>query len=1113
MTLIDEDRRRRALTELGSTLLVEAAAGTGKTSLMAGRVAMLLASGCEPKHIAAITFTELAASELSLRIHVIVEALLAGETPKVLGSALPNGLSVEQTTALAAAAHRLDELTASTIHGFCQEMIRSYAIDTDLDPGSRVIDGPGADAMFESVFSTWLISRLSGEAAADDPIAVLSKDDPLKVVATLKELADLKREHPTARTLPIRLDGRADIDFVQAVDDFARWFSGTPGERKTAEIVGNLQTLASFYSGAFETRSTFEELWRLGHPPRVNAMKARSFDLAPYQCKTAWKEVGGAEMGDRLNAEAEGHFSRIDIAYRTLLGQIAERLVASLSDALDEVLLNYGARKRAAAVLDFDDLILRAHDLVTNHEEVRQALGRRYRHIFVDEFQDTDPIQAAIIFLLAAESRPDCWQDARIRPGSLFLVGDPKQAIYRFRGADIGAYNQARVALAALAPDSIIQVTANFRSREDILKHVNACFEQVLSADNQPGYVPLTHTVDDAEHGLPCAAKITVDLPPDPARDPQRGPSADEQRDMEAEAVANICRRLVGSIEVTRQDGSCSLLKPGDIALLAPTRTDLWRYERALEAERLSVASQAGKTLLRRQETQDVLALLRLLADPFDTLAFGAFMRGPLVGLTDEELLDITEALRATGEEGTEQRGFTILTSLDDVTHPLAKAVLGVLQELRRRAAVTTPMILLSETAERLHLRVLLAARYGNRNARALANLDALIEMSRPYGVAGLRAFVQDLQGDWERQTPRSEGRIDASADAIEIVTIHSSKGLEWPVVIPINTATLLRSPSQFVHRQSDNTLHWVLGGVAPPDLAEARAEEGLSETLERERMWYVACTRARDILIIPHLPSASSRSWSRILDLGHSRLPEFDLAELPEAAVIPAPLVENSQTKERFAIQATAVAASAPALIWRRPSDHDSDRAQAFEVAPSAIDGSVQSVELVGAGRLRGILLHKLMEEFLTGELREDDREVEARAKLLLDQLTGMELTLETTSPDPIEIAATALRTLRSAEIARLRPQLMAEAAVWSGSDETGFVAGRADAVAVDDGRVIVVLDWKSDVSPTTNDRAGYAGQLGEYLAATGALRGALVYMSLGETDWVTNGQELAPG
>jgi ATP-dependent exoDNAse (exonuclease V) beta subunit len=133
-------------------------------------------------------------------------------------------------------------------------------------------------------------------------------------------------------------------------------------------------------------------------------------------------------------------------------------------------------------------LIFLARDLVTNHEDVRQALGRRYRHIFVDEFQDTDPIQAAIIFFLAADSRPARWQDARLRPGALFLVGDPKQAIYRFRGADVEAYNQARAAIEAQAPESAIQVTANFRSREDILTHVNSCFEQVLSTNNnQPG--------------------------------------------------------------------------------------------------------------------------------------------------------------------------------------------------------------------------------------------------------------------------------------------------------------------------------------------------------------------------------------------------------------------------------------------------------------------------------------------------------------------------------------------------------------------------------------------------------------------------------------------------
>ena len=153
MILIDEAQRRRALTSLGENLLVEAAAGTGKTALMAGRVVMLLAAGQPPRSIAAITFTELAASELSVRISRMMESLLAGEIPRELQIALPDGLDDTQRAHLAVAAMTMDELTTSTIHGFCQEAIRSYSIEASLDPGSRVIDAAGADTMFEAVLS------------------------------------------------------------------------------------------------------------------------------------------------------------------------------------------------------------------------------------------------------------------------------------------------------------------------------------------------------------------------------------------------------------------------------------------------------------------------------------------------------------------------------------------------------------------------------------------------------------------------------------------------------------------------------------------------------------------------------------------------------------------------------------------------------------------------------------------------------------------------------------------------------------------------------------------------------------------------------------------------
>lgn len=1088
MTLVDIAQRKRVLTDLATTLLVEAAAGTGKTSLMAGRVAMQLASGADPKHVAAITFTEPAAAELALRIRRTIDALLAGQVPKVLKPVLPDGLSDAQRAALIAASQRLDELTATTIHGFCLTVIRSHAVAAGLDPGTKVMDAVTADAMFDSVFARWLTERLSGAGGtgANDPIAVLSQDDPLNIAERLRRLAILRRQHPTARPLAAPT-GRPDIAFVDAVREFARWHAAGPGDGPTAELVTDLETLAAFYTEALAADPPFAELWRLASPPRVNCMRRYALQLKPYRRKTAWRKAHGDEAGARLNAEAETYFDRADNAYRVLLGHIAQALITSTSATLDGMLERYAAQKRAAAVLDFDDLLHHARALVTGREEVRQALGRRYRHVFVDEFQDTDPIQAEVLFLIGAEARPATWQEAALRPGALFLVGDPKQAIYRFRGADIGVYAEARANIEGRSGGAVVQVTANFRSRRGLITYYNDRFENVLSRSEQPGYVALSHTIEDSDDGLPCITKLTIELPP--------GERADAVRDAEAAAVADVCARLIGALEVTREGGSRLSLRPSDIALLAPTGADLWRYERALEAKRISVASQAGKTLMLRQETQDVLALLRALADSRDTLAFGALLRGPLVGLTDDELLQITAAL----PEGST---FTIWTDPASVAHPLARAVLEKLQDLRLRAPVTTPLLLLSEAIERLHVRVVLAARHRNRSSRALANIDALIEKARAYNVAGLQSFVHDLQRDWEQQTRLPEGRSDASEDSVELVTMHSSKGLEWPVVIPINTATRFRSADEFVHRRSDDTLHWILGETAPPDLAAAREEENRSEARQRERLWYVACTRAQDFLIVPWLASADANSWCRIVDLGHEQLPQIDLALLPEAKPVAPAEVANEQTLERFAAEAERVAAAAPPLAWRRPSDHDPDRSIVAEGAVDPANETGETVVAAGAGRLRGILLHKLMEEFLTGELGEDESPVMERAGELLRQLMAGALATDTL-PEPSELAATALRTLRLPEIAALRPRLLPELAVWSEQDGA-LMAGRADAVAYDGDAADVVLDWKSDIAPSAQDRAQYRSQLQDYMTAIGAPRGAVVYMSLGELAWV---------
>ncbi len=1093
MTLIDQDNRVRAMTDFTSVLLVEAAAGTGKTSLMAGRVAMMLAAAFPPGDIAAITFTDLAAGQLARRIRETVEQLLAGHIPDFIKPVLPAGrLTDSQQAALASAAPRLDELAATTIHGFCQAIIHSHGVQAGLDPGARIVDETVAETLFRGELSAWFSRRLAQGASENDPIVVLAEKIPLKVVDLIHELAKLRREHPEAAPIPPLQSARPDIVFAQAVDDFYRWQTNIDNDNCVRGIAHELRRLSARYERVFDSAPDFEALWRLcdAGPCRLFA---KELQLKTYVDAA---ETFGAHPGESAGEAAIQHYQIVTDAWNELIGHIASALVCILSSSLDLLLESYQRRKRAAAVLDFDDLLLHVRSLVRDHEEVRRAIGRRYKYILVDEFQDTDRVQSELLFSIAAtDDRVERWEERRLRPGSLFLVGDPKQAIYRFRGADIEIYDLCRRLIGAQEGGAAIEVTANFRSQKAIIRHVNSCFETVFGKAGQPKYVELAPTITDCSYPVPCVTRFTIQMATEGRI------YADMFREAEAEKVADICSRLIGNVMIGRADGSYSPLRPGDIALLSPGHTELWRYERALEQRSLAVSSQAGQSLMRRQETQDILALLRVLADSSDTLAFGALMRGPLVGLSDQELLDITAALP---ELDGRPNFFSVRTEPSAIQHPVAKAIVASLQDLRRRAAILTPSLILAETIERLNVRVIMAARHRNRNARALANLDALIERARGYGVAGLGAFVRDLQRDWERRERSPEGRIDAAEHAIEIVTIHKAKGLEWPVVIPINSTTELFRPDQFVHRQSDNTLHWMVGGVAPPDLAAARAEESREDANQRERIWYVACTRARDLLILPHIPQAAKASWFSSIDLRQGELSELDVSKFAASDARQATAVENQQSADAFATERERVNESAPPIVWRRPSDHDRERlADPIDTVVVA-DALAEQTEVVGAGALRGIVLHKLMEEFLTGELEDEERLVASRAEELLVQLLTDPDDTET-PPDPTEMAKCASRALALPEIAEMRPFLLPEVAIWA-SGQGVLVAGRADALAIREGCTEVAIDWKSDINPTSAVRKRYAAQLRDYLQATSAKRGMLVFLSLNEIEWVEN-------
>lgn len=716
-------------------------------------------------------------------------------------------------------------------------------------------------------------------------------------------------------------------------------------------------------------------------------------------------------------------------------------------------------------MLDFDDLLHHARDLLKANEPVRRDLAARYPRILVDEFQDTDPLQAEILWRLAGEGDVALpWQERTIRPGALFLVGDPKQAIYRFRGADVETYLVAKRALAAHDPTAVLDISANFRSQDLILDFINNHFAAVLDeSKGQPGFTALSAVRTHGDEPSVVAFEIALD---DRHRNSNGKLVVDLVRREEAAVVADLVRHIIGAYPVW--DKGVEAFRPArasDIALLAPTGTSLWIYERALETYEIPIATQAGKGFFRRQEVQDLIAVVRAIADRRDTLALGALLRGPLVGLTEEEIADEIQALQQATNKA---RPLYIWTDPALIRHPVLKGTIEILQNLARKARRTTPYQLLVEAVEELQVRPILKARHPRGSERALANIELVLEMARAYAARGIADFARALWERWKEGDAQAEGRPDAAAEAVSIITIHSAKGLEWPIVIPINSTTVLWSDQSFLYRRRDDSVHF-------------------------------------KVFDFPSL-----------LNLNLGALPSFDAARFNGSSSQQTDSVANVQDLATWRREAAAVAASERRILWRQPSRHEepaipADTTDEVFVGARALQERLPAADkekVVRGGRERGLVLHKLIEEVLTGESTEDGAALRTRARELLGQLGLPDAEDPTVGPCSGEMADVLQRALQCPEVVALRSRLLPELHVYAAmlADRTmTLTAGIADAVAIDEiGRIEAVVDWKSDVNPAPAQIDIYRNQVRDYLTATGARLGLIVFLTSGRIERV---------
>ncbi|MGY4407852.1 3'-5' exonuclease [Bradyrhizobium sp. USDA 3315] len=295
--------------------------------------------------------------------------------------------------------------------------------------------------------------------------------------------------------------------------------------------------------------------------------------------------------------------------------------------------------------------------------------------------------------------------------------------------------------------------------------------------------------------------------------------------------------------------------------------------------------------------------------------------------MTEQELLDITGDLPVDGDR---IASLSLRTDPAAIRNPAAREVLTVLADLRRRINGTAPAFVLAEAIERMRIRAIVAARSGDQAARALANVDGFVERARSYDVRGFVQFVRDIDDEWSSGSSSPEGMMEADGQSIEIVTAHTAKGLEWPVVIPINRSSMPRRVEAFVHRRRDESLHWALGQIVPPGLGDALRTEEAEKRDENVRLLYVACTRAMELLVIPNFTWSNDASWAKLLDFKLDTVPELDVGRLPRTPLAAHTPVANLQSAAIFREERARIDGSAPRPLdqaQRRRSRRDRRR------------------------------------------------------------------------------------------------------------------------------------------------------------------------------------------
>ncbi len=844
MRLPDENQRERIHSELDSCMLVEAAAGTGKTTSMVDRMVALLASGrCSVETLAAITFTRKAAAEMRERFQTKLEQQ-ADETTGAEGERL------------AEAAENVGRAYIGTIHSFCARLLRERPVEAEVPLNFRELDEEEE-------------ARLQQEAWDTHCARLYARNDPIlgRLAHLGVELADLEsafsdyvlypdvEEWPSEPQMP--LPGADEIE--EELNDYLEHIKSLPEPVK----IGSSEHVLKVYD-ELEARM---RVARSGNLMSLAGVLNEFDEEDPNTCKTYWAgETREAkdELRERELARWEKFRCRVVEPFFKALHQ--HRYHACM-EVLEEARQDYERRREEAGALNFQDLLLRAARLLREGgAHVRKYFQNRFTHLLVDEFQDTDPVQAEVMMLLTAQDPTETnWRACRPRPGSLFVVGDPKQSIYRFRRADLVTYNEVR-RLIEQNGGEVVELSSNFRSTGPVIDWVNEAFAPQFPEERNhysPGYVALEQGRDlDADHDEPAVQVL---------RTPSAIRKQSEMAEYEAGRIARYVRNALDDpmmIQPPGDEGEERPVRPADFLIITRTKKRMSTYAGALQ--RLEIPNQVtGGTVLNEVDALEQLHMcLAAVVRPHNPVAVVGVLRSELFGVKDPELLAFKEA------GGVFDYRQSVPTDLASQPRERVQKAFEMMRQYARWMALLPPVAAARRVANDLGLPALAGASEGG-NVEA-GSLQKAFELMRDAQVDQWTAVdMVDYLGELTESEEQHDGlpALTMEQRPVRVMNLHKAKGLQAPIVFLADPSGQYQGdPALHIDRRGDATRGYMAlqkqvnpyqrATIAtPPNWEEVQEEERQFVNAEEARLRYVAATRAGLRLVISQREKPSDRN------------------------------------------------------------------------------------------------------------------------------------------------------------------------------------------------------------------------------------------------------------